>query len=332
LERFGYALRLRWLWLRKTDPSRPWLHLNDEREPMVKAMFQASVYLEIGDGATALFWSDRWLQGASLQELAPCLCKAVSSRVRAQRTVAQALSNRQWIKDISRALTVQVLFEYLQTWDRMQLIHLNANPDRVCWKWTADQRFTTASAYQSFFVGQHPIKGARFLCKTSAPPKCKFFIWLAFHDRCWTVQRRKKRNLQADDPCAFCDQESETIDHLLVSCVFARQIWSFLLHRLGWDIAVPSTVDQSLADWWFSAHKRIAKADRKCFDSMVVLTCWWLWKERNRRTFDHQAHSTTELLALISDEVVCWFHAGYQHLYPVAAAFGRTPGREMVSM
>ena len=95
---------------------------------------------------------------------------------------------------------------------------------------------------------------------------------------------------------------------------------------------MPSTVDQSLADWWFSARERIAKADRKCFDSMVVLTCWWLWKEHNRRTFDHQAHSTTELLALISDEVVCWCHAGYQHLYPVAAAFGRTPGREMVSM
>ena len=214
----------------------------------------------------------------------------------------------------------------------MQLIHLNANPDRVCWKWTADQRFTTALAYQSFFVGQHPIKSARFLCKTSAPPKCKFFIWLAFHDRCWTVQRRKKCNLQADDPCAFCDQESETIDHLLVSCVFARQIWSFLLHRLGWDIAVPSTVDQSLADWWFSAHKRIAKADRKCFDSMVVLTCWWLWKERNRRTFDHQAHTTADLLTLISDEVVCWCHARYQHLFPAAAAFGRTSGREIVPM
>ena len=127
LDRFGFALRLRWLWLRKTDSSRPWLHLNDDREPLVEAMFQASVYVELGDGTTALFWSDRWLQGSSFQDLAPCLCNAVSARVRAQRTVAQALSNRQWIKDITRALTVQVLVEYLQTWDRMQLIQLSAN-------------------------------------------------------------------------------------------------------------------------------------------------------------------------------------------------------------
>ena len=105
---------------------------------------------------------------------------------------------------------------------------------------------------------------------------------------------------------------------------------SFLLHRLGWDIAVPSTVDQSLADWWFSARKRIAKADRKCFDSMVVLTCWWLWKERNRRTFDHQDRTVSELLALISDEVASWCLAGYHHLYPVVDTFGRIPGRELV--
>ena len=123
----SYTLRMRWLWVHRTDPSRPWLHLSDDREPLVEAMFQASVYLELGDGATALFWSDRWLQGVSLQELAPCLCRAVPSRVRALRTVAQALSNWQWIKDITRALTVQVLVEYLQTWDRMQLIQLSAN-------------------------------------------------------------------------------------------------------------------------------------------------------------------------------------------------------------
>ena len=105
----GYALRMRWLWLRRTDPSRPWLHLTDDREPIVEAMFQNSTYIELGDGNTALFWSDRWLHGTSLEDMAPCLCNAVSARVRAQCTVAQALTNKQWIKDISGALTVQVL-------------------------------------------------------------------------------------------------------------------------------------------------------------------------------------------------------------------------------
>ena len=185
---------MRWIWLRRTDPSRRWLHLTDDREPIVEAMFQNSTYIELGDGNTALFWSDRWLHGTSLEDMAPCLCNAVSARVRAQCTVAQALTNKQWIKDISGALTVQVLIEYLHVWDQMELIHLNRDPDRLCWRWTADRRFTTASAYRSFFTGQHAVKGAKLLCKARAPPKCKFFIWLVPHDRCWTAHRRKRRN------------------------------------------------------------------------------------------------------------------------------------------
>jgi len=34
-----------------------------EKEPIVEAMFQSSIYVELGDGRKALFWTDRWLQG-----------------------------------------------------------------------------------------------------------------------------------------------------------------------------------------------------------------------------------------------------------------------------
>ena len=203
-------------------------------------MFQASIYIELGDGCIALFWSDRWLQGASLLDLAPCLCNAVSERVRAKCTVAQALHNKQWIKDITGSLTVQVLLEYLQIWEQMQHIQLFSHPDRVCWKWTADQTFTTASAYQSFFIGQHPIMGGKLLRKTAAPPKCKFFIWLALHDRCWTAHRRKRRNLQDDDSCILCNQSSETIDHLLTGCPLSREVWFRTFLKLGWQHRAPS--------------------------------------------------------------------------------------------
>ena len=37
--------------------------------------------------------------------------------------------------------------------------------DRICWKWTSDKIFTTSSAYRPFFIGQHPIKGAKILQK-----------------------------------------------------------------------------------------------------------------------------------------------------------------------
>ena len=59
LQRFGYALRMRWLWMKRTDESRSWHHLPMEKEHVVEAMFQSSIYVELGNGRKALFWTDR---------------------------------------------------------------------------------------------------------------------------------------------------------------------------------------------------------------------------------------------------------------------------------
>ena len=95
--------------------------------------------------------------------------------------------------------------------------------------------------YLAFFNGQHPIEGAKVLRKTCAPGKCKFFIWLELHDRCWTVARRKRHGLQDDDLCVLCAQSSETIDHLLTTCPFSREVWFKILRKIGWDRVTPST-------------------------------------------------------------------------------------------
>ena len=154
LQCFGYALRMRWLWQRRADDARSWHLLPHELETIVEPMFMASIYVELGDDCKALFWTDRCLQGRSISELAPCLCNAVGSRIKKQRTIAQALQGDNWIRDISGALTVQVILEYLRIWDLTRGIQLQDNQnDRICWMWTSDKVFSTSSAYRSFFIG-----------------------------------------------------------------------------------------------------------------------------------------------------------------------------------
>ena len=99
LQRFGFALRMRWLWLQRTEDQRPCHELSIEHEHVVDTMFQSSIYVELGNGHKALFWSDRWLEGHSLPELAPCLCNAVGAQVKKKRTVAEALQGDQWIQE-----------------------------------------------------------------------------------------------------------------------------------------------------------------------------------------------------------------------------------------
>ena len=106
----GFALRLRWEWLRRTDDSRTWRELPSTTERLAAAMFQASVKMVVGDGARTRFWTDCWLQGSSIQLRAPNLVAAVPPRCRL-RSVKVALDNRRWVRDIRGALTVQVILE-----------------------------------------------------------------------------------------------------------------------------------------------------------------------------------------------------------------------------
>jgi hypothetical protein len=55
--------------------------------------------------------------------------------------------------------------------------------------------------------------------KSWAPPKCKFFIWLAINNKCWTADMLKKRGLDFPECCVLCDQEEETVQHIISSCV-----------------------------------------------------------------------------------------------------------------
>jgi len=331
LQRFGFALRLRWLWLQRTEEERPWHELPIERERMVDAMFQSSIYIELGNGHKALFWSDRWLEGQSLLELAPCLCNAVGVQAKKKRTVAEALQGNQWIQDISGALTVQVLLEYLQTWDRVHNTTLLENQeDRICWKWTPDRNFSTASAYLAFFNGQHPIEGANVLRKTRAPGKCKFFIWLVIHDRCWTAARRKRHGLQDDDTCVLCAQSSETIDHLLTTCPFSREIWFNILRKLGWERLTPDMHTLNFPSWWLDARKQVPKAGRRGFDSLVILVSWIVWKERNDRTFDRCVRTIDEVVRRALDEILAWSLAGFRQLELALSVLGLPAGRDLI--
>ena len=210
---------------------------------------------------------------------------------------------------------MQVLLEYLQIWDRTREVQLLENqPDKICWKWTLDKIFSTASGYSAFFIGQHPIEGAKLLRKTRAPAKCKFFIWLVLHERCWTAARRKRHGLQDDDSCALCAQSSETIDHLLVACPFSREVWFKVLRKVGWDTALLHVPTDFFTTWWTKARKQIPKTYRRGFDSLVVLVCWLIWKERNHRTFDHRTRTIEEVVYLLIEEITAWSRAGYRHL------------------
>lgn len=102
-----YVLQTRWLWLQKTDQDRAWSQLPINTAPEVQAFFRASTFTVIGNGRHALFWEDRWIEGAAVIDIASCHYQHVPSRTRRRQYVREGLINRAWVHSIAGGLSVQ---------------------------------------------------------------------------------------------------------------------------------------------------------------------------------------------------------------------------------
>uniref|UniRef100_A0A0D3HWB1 Reverse transcriptase zinc-binding domain-containing protein n=1 Tax=Oryza barthii TaxID=65489 RepID=A0A0D3HWB1_9ORYZ len=70
------------------------------------------------------------------------------------------------------------------------------------------------------------------------------------------------------------------------------------------------TMLRLLADWWIATRWRFQNTYRTDFDSLFMLICWLIWKERNTRIFQHIAKSVDWLADDINEEIAIWRAAG----------------------
>lgn len=67
LQKFGRALRLRWLWLAWRHPTRPWVGFQLPCDEGDQAAFAEATAVMIGNCKTTLFWSGNWIGGRPLK-------------------------------------------------------------------------------------------------------------------------------------------------------------------------------------------------------------------------------------------------------------------------
>ncbi len=270
LELMGIALRSRWTWLQRTSSSKPWQGLAIPGSQKERNFVAASTVCQLRDGQTILFWEDSWLQEGCIRSFAPNIYDKIPPRVRRCRTVAEALTGRQWIKDIRGALGIQPILEYLKLWSLVQMVDLDpTTPDSIIWKWESSGQYSSKSAYKALFSGRVTFLSTP-IWKSLAPPRCCFFLWLVAINRCWTADRLRSRGLPHPDRCVLCDQYEESIDHILVACPESRQLWWWTLQAIRRPNCLPVN-EPSFHNWLCESQMKIGERHRRGFDTVVTL-------------------------------------------------------------
>ena len=162
------------MWLARVDPDRAWQGL-DMQFTNERAKFSASTTMSIGNGLTALFWEDRWINGQSVLDIAPLLHQCIPKQRRKTRTMADGLNGNTWARDIQGTIGIHEIGQYLMLWQAIQHFTLTEEPDRLLWRWTASATYSAQSCYAATFQGSTRCHSWRPIWKSWVPPRVKFF-------------------------------------------------------------------------------------------------------------------------------------------------------------
>jgi hypothetical protein len=209
-------------------------------------------------------------------------------------------------------LTIPHIHEYIRLWVELCDVHLREEiEDSIVWNLTSNGEYSTASAYNTHFFGTTSTNMNKLVWKAWAPPKIKFFAWLAIQNRLWMADRLEERGWTNCSLCPLCKQCQETVVHLLSQCRFTKRLWGMMRDWLGLPhLQIGEwAADIAIDEWWMMMAR-----NSKAMASMTMLVCWTIWKERNARVFNNKSAPPPILFEIIKSEARLWVRAGAKML------------------
>jgi hypothetical protein len=213
------------------------------------------------------------------------------------------MHNDNWIKNLQNITTSAELEEFIMLFMALLSIFLSDQKDEIQWRWTGDGCYTVASAYDCQFFGNFSCFLARQIWKAQTEPKCRFFEWLVMHDRILTAHNMIKRNWPCDHNCSLCLCMHETTEHLLIKCNYIEAVWNLIaptLHLKDYSLMIQSGGPKN----WVNELLHSGSSKTKKINLGALFSFWWMiWREQNRRIFQHKELSPLQLSTHILDEI-----------------------------
>ena len=120
-----------------------------------------------------------------------------------------------------------------------------------------------------------------------------FFIGIAALGQILTTNNLKKQKVIILDWCCMCKSSGESINHLLIHCPVAQELWNMILVKFGISWVLPSEVVDLLSCW----SGRWGKSEGGCmWKAISHCLMWCLWCERNARTFNRMLPLSVTLM------------------------------------
>ena len=77
--------------------------------------------------------------------------------------------------------------------------------DKHIWRFSSNGQYSAKLTYEGFFLGATLFVSWERIWKSCATPKCRFFMWLVAHNKCWMTGRLARCGLPHLERCPIYD-------------------------------------------------------------------------------------------------------------------------------
>ena len=93
----------------------------------------------------------------------------------------------------------------------------------------------------------------------------------------------RKRHVLVINWCCMCKRSAKMVDHLVLHCSSARELWSMVFSLFGIQWTMPKGVTELLACW------QVGLGQYQCIEIWKAILrhlMWCLWQETNSKRFE----------------------------------------------
>ena len=121
--------------------------------------------------------------------------------------------------------------------------------------------------------------------------------------RILTIDNLRKRRVLIIDWCCMCKSSGESVNHLLLHCPLAQDLWNLVFTLFGISWVMPRGVEDLFACWFGIRGNPNSGAIWKAAPHCLM---WCLWRERNSRTFSGEEQLVPKLKFSFLQSIFEW--------------------------
>lgn len=269
----------------------------------------------IGNGRNTGIWTEQWLgaKPARAVRAINVLTEQQQQTLPVISKVSELLQNQG--KEWNLQLLDSLFPEEEQQWIRRIRPCGEKSDDKYRWEYTKTGHYTVKSGY---WVLQNILKGDedraqvlqpsleplfQMIWKLETSPKIKRFLWRCLSDSLPVAKSLAYRHISKDATCLRCAAGSESVNHVLFQCPYARLIWALS--------PIPAPPEGIATDSFYSNIHHVLSAQMKYPKEEIAMELvpwilWRLWKNRNEFQFKGRDYDAVSTLNKAREDAEDW--------------------------